>query len=525
MKRCLVLIVCLALFTSFLAACSNEKQPSQEAAKTDAKEIGQNAPAQSGRFIYAIGGDTGNTLNPVTANDRWGLMTCHLLYSPPYRILPNGEVEYILAESMTLSEDGKSYTMILKPDLKWSDGQNLTADDVVFTFDAINANSSNLQINGQPIKTEKKDDRTIIFHLPEISASAFELLSAEISIIPKHFFESRDKYEINLLQDEVISSGPYTLAEYKTGQYLKFKANPLYSNGQAKIDEIILRVVEKADTANLALQNGEIDAWIASPDVLDNYENNEAFRVINYGEGRVAYLKLNPNTEAMKDKDYRRGILFALNRGEIMKAAYSDEKFYKLNPSFLPYDNPFYTEDVETYEQNLELAQELCANGPKNLKLAYISEDEFQEREALTIQAQLKKIGVAVELVGLKQAAFIPVAFDNKQKDYDIIMGGYVMGYDPDTFSPLFQSTKENWTNMSNPEIDRLFVEANATNEKEKRMELYHQLQRLVSEEAIFYPLGSNFRSLVVTSRLAGIEEAGLVPIYTFGDWSQLEMK
>ena len=109
-------------------------------------------------------------------------------------------------------------------------------------------------------------------------------------------------------------------------------------------------------------------------------------------------------------------------------------------------------------------------------------------------------------------------------KEYDIVLGGYVMGSDPDTFAMLFSSQKDNSMSFSNAEIDKLFEEGNATLDDSKRMEIYKKVQRLVSEEAIYYPLGTNLRTIVTKSNVDP-EEAKLVPIYTYGDLSKLKFK
>lgn len=519
-KKLLSILLCLAMTASMLIGCgSNEEEGGQEETASNKVE------GVEGVFTYAIGGDTGNTLNPLTADDRWGLMTCHLVYSPAYYINSDGTVDYIIAESMEADDTGLIYTMKIKDGLKWSDGEALTADDIVYSYECINAESENIYVAGEPITVEKIDDLTIKFTLPSVCASAFELLSSEVSILPKHIFDGRGSFDVNMLEEELVGSGPYVLDEYVTGQYLKFVKNPNYGGGEANIETIVFKIIESNDTATLALQKGEIDAWIGTPDMLEPYEGNEAFNITNYSEGRVAYMRLNPMTTAMSDKEYRSGILYALNREEIMTAAYTNPDFYEIGYSFLPYTNAFYTDDVEKWDQDLEKAQSLTANGPKAIKLCYVEEDAVQTNMALTIQAELKAIGIEVELCGVNQAAYMKVAYDNANTEYDIFLGGYVMGVDPDMYSMLFVSTKDNMINYNNAQIDQLFADGNATLDEAERMSIYAQVQRLISEEAIFYPFGTNLRTLVTNARVGGLEEAKFAPIYTFGDYSKLTLE
>ena len=226
----------------------------------------------------------------------------------------------------------------------------------------------------------------------------------------------------------------------------------------------------------------------------------------------------------MKDKNYREGILKALNRDEIMLAAYGDKDYYELGYSFLPYDNKYYTDDVEKWDQDLEKAKELTKDGAKSLKLAYVTNNGVLEREGLAIQSELKQVGIDVELVGITDVAYSKMSREKGNKEYDIVLGGYVMGSDPDTFAMLFSSQKDNSMSFSNAEIDKLFEEGNATLDDSKRMEIYKKVQRLVSEEAIYYPLGTNLRTIVTKSNVDP-EEAKLVPIYTYGDLSKLKFK
>lgn len=536
MKKNLVKLLPLLLLSVSLVACggskaedkgtgaSTEKAQEQNASSDGENKAEASASGQKDSFTYIIDGDPGNTLNPLTADDRYTLMTCHAAYAPAYHIYGDGTVDYILAESMEASQDGLTLTMKLKPDLKWSDGEALTADDIVFTYDTINSLSKNLYIGDQPIKVEKQDDLSVLFKLPSVSASAMEMLSDEISIIPKHIFEGKENADISLLDDKVVGCGPYTFEEYKTGEYLKFKANPNYVKGKPYIDTLIYRIIEKSDTATLAMQSGEGDTLVLTPDMIEQYKGNDGFTLYNYSEGRVPYVRLNVNADTMKDKNYREGILKALNRDEIMLAAYGDKDYYELGYSFLPYDNKYYTDDVEKWDQDLEKAKELTKDGAKSLKLAYVTNNGVLEREGLAIQSELKQVGIDVELVGITDVAYSKMSREKGNKEYDIVLGGYVMGSDPDTFAMLFSSQKDNSMSFSNAEIDKLFEEGNATLDDSKRMEIYKKVQRLVSEEAIYYPLGTNLRTIVTKSNVDP-EEAKLVPIYTYGDLSKLKFK
>ena len=526
----------MGLAASLLAGCGGtvvEEAPPSEAASaaegTAAGASGEGAAPTQGAsaentFTYAIAGDTGNTLNPLTADDRYGLMASKMLYTPLYFINLDGSVDYILAESMESNEDGTVWTCKLKPDLKWSDGEPITADDVVFTINANNDFSSSLAINGELIQAEKVDDLTVNFNLPSPSASVFELLSAELFILPQHFFEPKGTFDVNMLEETPVGSGPYVLEEYMTGQYLKFKANPNYPLGTANIENVVYRVIEKDDTATLALQSGEVDAWIASSaEQMLPYQDNENFNIYNYSEGRVAYMLLNSVSENMQDQDYRKGIMYALDRNEIMTAAYTDPDLYQIGYTFLPPINEYYDDSqVEKYERDLDKAKELTAGGPTELSLLYNVTDGVQERMALAIQASLKEIGINVTLDGREYAAYNKSYMDVTDGSFDLFLNGYVMGIDPNAYKSLFSSETEDYLRCHSEAADALWTEADLVTDTEARKPLYAELQKLIQDEAVFYPLGSNLKTLVVSSRIGGVEDAGLVPIYSIKDASKL---
>ena len=129
MKKKWMKLFSIVALSLAVTACGAAKQESSEtktgtaaqSEKASEEQTEKAASTASDSFTYIIDGDTGNTLNPLTADDRYGLMTTHALYAPLYHIYGDGTIDYILAESMTPSEDGLTLTMKLKDGLKWSD--------------------------------------------------------------------------------------------------------------------------------------------------------------------------------------------------------------------------------------------------------------------------------------------------------------------------------------------------------------------------------------------------------------------
>ena len=490
-------------------------------------------PSEGGEstFTYAIAGDPGANVNVITTSDRFGLMTLKMIYSPLYMYNADG-INYFLAKSIDTSDDNLSYTMHLRDDVKWSDGEKFTADDVVFTFEAMEKEEnagwaySQLVYKEGAVKIEKVDDYTVKLTMPFVNSAAVEMFS-QIFIMPKHVYENVTNFENNDVNTKPVGTGPYVMSEYSAGSYVKFTKNENYFLGAPSIDNIVYRIIENENTAMTAIQSGEVDAWIGTPAQVAQMNLDSAnLTVYPYQEGRVGYMMI--NAARVQNEDLRKAILYALDKKAIADAALLSSDYYDLPWSFMPPNSKFFTEDVEKYEQNLEKSKEyLAASGVQKpeLNLAYSGSDSLQSTSALLVQEQLEKAGFKVTLSGIDSKA-LSQQMKDKNNTYDMYFGGYIMGIDPDTFSSLFETgAAYNYMYYDQPEINEMFAQGRKETDETKRKEIYTNIQKKIQDTACFYPLYSNKRLLVVSKNVSGIEDAKLVPVYTFEDTSKLQKK
>jgi peptide/nickel transport system substrate-binding protein len=520
-KEMLKVLIGIMAVVFLLSGCGTAKNSTSNEAST-----------KSDAFIYGIDGDPGNSVNVITTSDRYGLMEIKALYSPLYMYNAD-KIQYFLAESMTQSADKLTYTAKLRKDVKWSDGTKFTADDVVFTYNEMlkekNAGwaYSQLIFNGKPVKIEKIDDYTVNFILPEISAPGIELL-ANIFIMPKHVYEGETNFENSEKNAKPVGTGPYKLEEYKAGQYIKLVKNDDYFLGAPKIKNVIYRIIPDANTAKLSLQKGEINALSVQYSDLKDLIKDNKLTPYQYDEGRIAYMVLNSNSQKLQDENVRQAIFYALNRTDLINAAFGSEEYASQAFSFLPNENKFHSNDVEKYDFNQSKAKELLAkagiSGLK-LKLGYPGSNVPYQKEAAIIQQNLKAIGIDVELAAGEDAA-ISKQMKDANSNYDMFLGGYIMGIDPDTFNSLFTSESQyNYSHFKDKQIDDLFNVGRIETDEAKRKEIYDTIQKKLQTNAYFYPILENKRIVVMSSNLAGVEDAALVPVYTFEDMSKLYFK
>ena len=484
-------------------------------------------------FTYAIAGDPSVSPNVITTSDRFGLMTLKLVYSPLWMCNADG-INYFLAESYDESDDHLTLTVHLREGVKWNDGEPFTADDVVFTLEAmenneISATYGQLVYDEGKVAVEKVDDLTVTVTFPTVNASATEMLSG-IFIAPKHLYEGISDWENNDVNSQGVGTGPYKLDEYQVGQYLKFSANPDYFLGAPKVDNVVFQIITNENTGMQAIQAGEVNAWIGTPAQVEqmNIEGN-GLKVTPYGEGRVAYVMF--NAKRVSDERVRKALLYTFDKHAIAQAALLSDECFDLVDTFLPPENSFYAGDqVERYDQDVEKAKALLQEaGASNLTLTlgYSGSDSLQQTAAVLMQEQAAAAGITLTLQGVDATA-LSNDMKNPDNTYDLYFGGYIMGIDPSTFSTLFVSDAawnySHYDAADYPKIDELFNEGAVETDSAKRKEIYTELQQVIQDAAFFYPLYSNKRLLVTTQNVGGFDDAKLVPIYTFEDLSKLTL-
>jgi peptide/nickel transport system substrate-binding protein len=489
------------------------------------------AAGRKDTFIYAIDGDPGNAINVITTEDRFGLMSIKLLYSPLYMFNGPKDRVLFLAESVTPSKDFLTYTVKLRKNVRWHDGQPLTADDVVFTYEQMLKQSNGgwaygqMILGGKPIVVKKVDAYTVTFTFPLVSMAAEELIG-DIFIMPKHIFENEQNIATSPKNATPVGTGPYKLKEYKAGEYIKFEADPNYFLGAPKIKNVVFRIISDPNTAGLALKNGEVDALVVLPSEADKYKSNPNLSIIPYEEGRIGYVAFRVNNPAAANKDLRQALAYGINREDVLKASFMSLDYAKPAYTILPRKAPYYSEKVNKYAFSLARAKELLAqSGLKNpkLRLAYPANSKAYSAQAMVIQQEAKAVGITVELVGMDGSALDKALRDKKSNDFDLYLDGYIMGIDPDTFNGLFVSTDpSNFMNYKNPALDELFNKGRVETNLKKRAVIYADIQKIIMDDVPILPLVENKRILVINSRIDGLKAAGLVPVYTFEDMSRL---
>ncbi len=263
------------------------------------------------------------TLNPFMATDLRSLWILALIYEPLVALSPDLKIAPWLAEKWEVSPDGKTYTFYLKKGVKFHDGTELTADDVVFTYEFGIKNKAPrfLGAVSQLVeKIEKVDGYTVRFVLK--NSSIFFLTSLATSfqfIVPKHIWENQN---ISWANPNPIGSGPFKFVSRSPGESIVLGKNENYHiPGTPKITRIIMRVIPEAETRYFSIKKGDVDAerYATSFTLIEDAKKDPNLKVILTPDIWLVYIAF--NYRRYNDTRIFEAINYAINRTEIIERA------------------------------------------------------------------------------------------------------------------------------------------------------------------------------------------------------------
>ena len=368
------------------------------------------------------------------------------------------DVEPWLAERWTQSADGRTYTMTLRPDVAFSDGHPMTADDVVFSFEAYyNAGVPEaLEVDGKRLTVAAVDARTVAVTFPTVFAPGLRILD-NVVILPKHKLEPalkngtlKSAWRLSTPPSDVAGLGPFVLSGYQPGQRLMFSKNPHYWRKDGKgaplpyLDRVVLDVVPDEATELLRLEAGQSDMTISqlpAEDYAPLKRAADAGRVKLYDLGPALYpdfllINLKPGAFAgdpraawLQRDELRRAISLAVDRKVFADTVFLGAGVPVFGP-VSPANKKWYWEGTPTIPYDPQQAKALLASigltdrGDGVLRDKSGAAARFTvvtqkgrpsfERGVGVVRDELKKIGLTVDVAALEGNAVIQQILSGK---------------------------------------------------------------------------------------------------------------
>jgi peptide/nickel transport system substrate-binding protein len=526
------------------------------------------------------------TLNPLIAADARSREVIGVMQSDLVHINRATQLtEPALAKSWKVSPNGLEYTLVLRQGIKFSDGQPLDADDVLFTFrvyldEKVHATQHDfLIVGGKPITVRKLDAYTVVFQLAK-PYGAGERLFDGFYILPRHLLEKQyqeGKFDqagtLATAASEWAGLGPFRLKEYVIGQRLVLERNPYYWKSDAKgnrlpyLDELVFLFVQNADAQVLKFQSGETDviSQIGAENFTVLSRQQTGYTMTDAGPGLEYYFLFFNLSEAgektpaemlrkqkwFREAKFRQAVSAAVDRDAIVRLVYQG-RGAPLWGLVAPGNRRWGNEKLAHPARSLERARTLLkegrfswnngANGEYTLLDAEGKLVEFSiltsssnanyPKMAALIQDDLRQLGMRVQVVPLEFRSLLDRVLQTKEFDA-CLLGLVSSDADPtaDTNVWLSSGGSHLWNpSQAHPateweaEIDRLVEQQLAAPSFEQRKKLYDRLQEILAEEQPMIFLASP-DILVGAKRVVGNFHPAVLEPYVLWNVEQLYLK
>jgi peptide/nickel transport system substrate-binding protein len=435
-----------------------------------------------------------------------------------------------------VSEDGTTFTYTVRDDLVWSDGEPMTAHDMAFTLNLYQEKHAYLPQGYLTLveSVEAPNDTTVVLRTSEPTS----LYSGAVPymytyILPEHVWSEHAETPKQYENFPNVGSGPFFIAEYERGQFVRMERNPHWTGPAPAVDEMIYRIFNNDDAVAEALKAGEIDfAYIDTPNVFNSLEgepNIETFvgpipefdeLAMNagsaYQEPDGAFEPHGDGHPALTDPVVRRAIRMAINSEELVERVqlgYGVPGDSIIPPVSIagarwePSESERIPWDIEGAVQLLEEAGYTDSDGDgvremppgslepgRPLEFRYYTQTNDQNTidAAPFIRSWLDDIGIRAEVTAMTSGR---LGNELNAGTYDLFHWGWIPDPDPDAILSYFQCEQRppdgrtygnNDSYYCNPEYDRLYAEQRTTLDPQERLEIIHEMQRIFYQDAAY---------------------------------------
>lgn len=493
----------------------------QTLAASSALVISACGPRQRGEpglLRVALSGEP-DSLDPLKGQFATSALLYYQLHAPLTDYSPSGGLAPGLADSWR-SEDGSVWDFHLNPDLKWSDGAPLTAEDVVWTtrravdpttgfadlgdFFAVTGAREALRGDRHPdeIGVEMIDPTTVRFHFDQ-PIGLFPVFMREFYPLPRHVVESVGDDWVKA--EHWVSAGAYTLKEDGALTYLLERNPHFYGAATVQIPQIRADVVEDASTRARMFRAGDLDLVNQPPPEQIGFLREElGERLRGFRAPILTYLKVNQRQPGLSDVRVRKALSLAIDRH------FLTNQFFQAEGT--PTDFVIPAEDAALAD--LQTAQSLLAEagyGPDNpLQVTLRTTSGGRERIAIAIADDWANLGVDVSLLATYPVDMFQAV---DAGEFDVALARFNRGLKTDPnfmiepFGPDGFADDGGWTGPERDQFNIVMGQAKAELDAEQRTTLYRQAETLLLDQQVVIPLVHERAYWMVSNNVSGLRE------------------
>jgi len=466
--------------------------------------------------------------------------------------------------TLNVDPENKKATIKIKDGMKWSDGQPIVADDVIYPYEVIgNKDYTGVRYSDESAKIvgmeeykagkastisgiKKVDDKTVEISFKEIGQGIFTggngLL---IYAMPKHYLKDvpiKDLEKSEKVRTKLVVAGPYTISSIVPGESIELKANPNYFRGKPKTEKVTVQVVN-SQTITAAMKSGKYDLVFDIPTELykiyKDFDNIETlgrqelyYSYLGFKMGKYDKAKgeniVNPNAK-MADLKLRQALAYGLDINQMVKAFY-DGLREKATSSVPPVFGKYYPKDLAGFPYNPEKAKKLLdeagykdVNGdgyredkngkPFEIKIAAMSGGDIAEPLVQFYIQQWKEIGIKGVLATGRLIEFNSF-YDKVEADdpeIDVYFAAWGVGTNLSPFETAGRKSMFNYTRFASEENDKLMAEVaspKTLTDPNYKPEAYKKWQEYFINQAVEVPLTYRYQLYPVNKRVKNFDVA-----------------
>lgn len=486
MKRMIALLIACLMLLSFTACRASSASGGSAGEAMNAINIGCPIEADS--------------LDPYATKGTYAMAVKNAIYERLVKEDEEGNIEGLLAESWTLSEDGMALTFKLRSGVNFHNGQELTAEDVLFSFRDQWLTSTqgasenvfdfaNMSING--------DFEVVIPLFAPTSNALYKLANEPYYIMNKEFVEEiGDQISVS-----TCGTGPYCLDVWKQGDVITLTRNKSYWGSQPQFETVNFKLIPENAQRETMLELGELDLSF-EPDFTDveRVINQEVtgLKYIQFPSSECYILYFNYNHEIWNNLALRQAVTVALDKAAIARACFGETLGVAATSSVSSGLKYYANVDDGTYDYDVEKAKEYLAQAgyaPGELTLElYLDTSSVRATMAQIIKNQLEQIGINVNITALEGATFGPLCIEEGQVQDMMLMGnGSNTG---EAYGSLYREITTNLPDYDKSSVnsefdsisDKVLEGVHATTE-ELAAAAYEEAQREIYEKVVYVPI------------------------------------
>ncbi|MGM0920282.1 MAG: peptide ABC transporter substrate-binding protein [Bacillota bacterium] len=496
-----------ALLVFVLAACTANESAGKDTEKEEKEKE---------KILHLNNGAEPTSFDPVIGFDAVSWNALNNLMEGLTRLGKDHEPEAAAAEKWDVSEDGKTYTFHIREDAKWSNGDDLTADDFVFAWkrllnpetgsgaaflgyfieggEAYNSGTG----SADDVKVKAVDKKT--FEVTLISPQAYFLsVIANPAFFPVNEKVAAETPDWFAEADTFVGNGPFSLESWEHDKEFVMKKNDQYWDAKnVKLDGVHWAIVEDTNTEYQLYQTGELDTSDVPADLAESlFEEGKAKVEEQAGD---YFYRMNVTIEPFQNVNIRKAFAMAVDQKQIVDFVTKNQEtaaYGFVSPGFKdPSGKDFREASGDLVKTDAAKAKALLEKGMKEegydklpeVTLTY-STDDTHKKIAEALQQMFKEnLGVEVKLANLEANVF---AEDQKALKFQLSRSSFLADYaDPVNFLENFQTGHSmNRTGWTNAEYDQLIKDSKNESDEAKRFEMLYKAEKILFEEAPIIPI------------------------------------